>query len=245
MTNERLRSAMTAARIDLDGVADAAMVDPKTVQRWLNGRVPHARHRWKLVELLGEEETYLWPEAANGTRRRNASEAELITLYPQRADVPAELWLALFRRAERAIDLVVYAAVFLHEQDPDLNELLREKATAGCRVRIAIGDPDGEHVKARGNEERFGHGIASRCQLALMHYRPLLGHPRISIHLHDTTLYNSIYRFDDELLVNTHVWGWNAYGAPVLHVRRLAGGRLFTTYAQSFEAIWEESQPAQ
>ena len=34
----------------------------------------------------------------------------------------------------------------------------------------------------------------------------------MSIHLHDTTLYNSIYRFDDELLVNTHVWGWNAYG---------------------------------
>ena len=105
---------------------------------------------------------------------------------------------------------------FLHEQFPDLNDLLRDKADAGCRIRIATGDPDGERVNARGNEERFGHGIASRCQLALMHYRPLIGQPRISIHLHDTTLYNSIYRFDDGLLVNTHVWGWNAYGAPNL-----------------------------
>ena len=89
MTNERLRSAMAAARIDLDAVADAASVDPKTVQRWLNGRVPHARHRWKLVELLGEEETYLWPEAANGSRGHDASKAELVTLYPQRVDVPS------------------------------------------------------------------------------------------------------------------------------------------------------------
>jgi transcriptional regulator with XRE-family HTH domain len=244
MANERLRSAMAAARIDLDAAATAAMVDPKTVQRWLNGRVPHARHRWKLVELLGEEETYLWPEAANGARTREASKAELVTLYPQRADVPLELWSGLFRRAERSIDIVVYAAVFLHEQDPDLNDLLREKADDECRVRIAIGDPSGACVQARGQEERFGHGIATRCELALMHYRPLFGHPRISVHVHDTTLYNSIYRFDDELLVNAHVWGWNAFAAPVLHVRRLAGGRLFSTYVQSFDAIWEQSRPA-
>jgi hypothetical protein len=246
MANERLRSAMSAARIDLDAAAAAAaaMVDPKTVQRWLNGRVPHARHRWKLVELLGEEEAYLWPEAANGTQAREASKAELVTLYPQRADVPVELWSGLFRRAERSIDIVVYAAVFLHEQHPDLNDLLREKAAAGCRARIAIGDPNGECIQARGREERFGHGIVTRCELALMHYRPLFGHQRISIHVHDTTLYNSIYRFDDELLVNTHVWGWNAFAAPVLHIRRLAGGRLFSTYLQSFDAIWEQSKPA-
>jgi hypothetical protein len=234
---------MAAARLDVDTAATVAAVDPKTVQRWLNGRVPHARHRWKLVELLGEEETYLWPEAANGTRVREASKAELVTLYPQRADVPADLWTSLFRRAERSIDVLVYAAVFLHEQHPELNDLLREKAAAGCRIRVAIGDPHGACVQARGDEERFGHGIATRCELAVMHYRPLIGHPRISVHVHDTTLYNSIYRFDEELLANAHVWGWNAFAAPVLHVRRLGGGRLFSTYVQSFEAVWERSKP--
>lgn len=235
---------MTAAHIDLDGVADTAMVDPKTVQRWLNAAFRTRAIAGSSLSCSARKRPIFGPRPPMAHASATPARQELITLYPQRADVPAELWSALFRRAERAIDIVVYAAVFLHEQDPDLNELLREKATAGWRVRIAIGDPDGEHIRARGNEERFGHGIASRCQLALMHYRPLLGHPRISIHLHDTTLYNSIYRFDDELLVNTYVWGWNAYGAPVLHVRRLAGGRLFSTYAQSFEAIWEESQPA-
>jgi Domain of unknown function (DUF5919) len=120
----------------------------------------------------------------------------------------------------------------------------RALADAGCRIRIAIGDPDGACVAARGEEERFGLGITSRCELALMHYRPLIGHPRISIHLHDTTLYSSIYRFDDEALINTHVWGANAFAAPVLHIRRLSSGRLFSAYLQSFEAVWEGSTPA-
>lgn len=35
------------------------------------------------------------------------------------------------------------------------------------------------------------------------------------IRLHPTTLYNSIYRADDELLINTHVFGNVAGCAPV------------------------------
>lgn len=244
MANERLRTAMAVARIDLDAIVEATEVDPKTVQRWINGRIPNARHRSKLVQLVGEEEIYLWPEVLDGERARAASESELVALYPHRADVPADLWPALFRRAERSIDILVYAAVFLHEQDPHLNDLLREKAAAGCEIRVAIGDPVGDCIQTRGKDERFGHGIASRCELALMHYRPLTGHSGVSVHLHDTTLYNSIFRFDDEMLVNAHLYATNAYAAPVLHLRRLAGGQLFENYAQSFEAAWEGSTPA-
>jgi len=72
---------------------------------------------------------------------------------------------------------------------------------------------------------------------------PAAGGTRIEVHVHRTTLYNSIDRFDDELLVNAHVWGGNAYMAPVLHLRRLAGGSLFDTYAGSFEAVWATSRP--
>ena len=61
--------------------------------------------------------------------------------------------------------------------------------------------------------------------------------------MHDTTLYNSIYRFDDEMLVNAHLYATNAYAAPVLHLRRLDGGQLFANYAQSFDAVWEGSTP--
>jgi hypothetical protein len=72
----------------------------------------------------------------------------------------------------------------------------------------------------------------------LTFYNRLRGTPGVAIRLHGTTLYNSIYRFDDEMLVNVHVYGFPAAHAPVLHLRRLAGGDLFDTYAESFERVW-------
>jgi hypothetical protein len=63
------------------------------------------------------------------------------------------------------------------------------------------------------------------------------------LRLHQTTLYNSIYRFDTHMLINTHIWGANAYSAPVLHLRQEQGGSpLFRGYVASFEAIWARAQ---
>ncbi|MEU2828259.1 hypothetical protein ABZ667_06235 [Streptomyces lavendulae] len=111
-----------------------------------------------------------------------------------------------------------------------------EHAEAGCRVRICLGDADSQNVQLRGQEERFGHGIESRCRLALLHYRSLVDVAGVEIRTHGTTLYNSIYRADDQALINAHVWGVNAYGAPVWHLRRAEGGSMFDTYAGSFDA---------
>jgi hypothetical protein len=76
-----------------------------------------------------------------------------------------------------------------------------------------------------------------------MHYRPLLGVPCVDIRTHGTTLYNSLYRADDQMLVNAHVWGVNAYGAPVWHLRRSRAGGMFDTYAASFDAVWSTATP--
>ena len=40
---------------------------------------------------------------------------------------------------------------------------------------------------------------------------------------HRTILYNSIYRADDQVLVNTHLFGVTAAHAPVWHLRKLPG----------------------
>jgi hypothetical protein len=45
--------------------------------------------------------------------------------------------------------------------------------------------------------------------------------------------------------VNAHVWGLNAYGAPVWHLRRNGDGGMFDTYAGSFDAVWATATPAQ
>jgi hypothetical protein len=45
------------------------------------------------------------------------------------------------------------------------------------------------------------------------------------------------------MLVNTHVYGFPAVHAPVLHLRRLSGGDLFDTYADSFDRAWSSGHP--
>ncbi|MFF7410947.1 helix-turn-helix domain-containing protein [Streptomyces lydicus] len=237
MPNERLRAAMAAGGWTHATLAARAQVDPKSVERWVNlGRTPRRATALLAAETLGEDVHALWP-ALRQARSARAVSSELVALYDQRADVPVSTFTDMLAEARENIDVLVYAAVFLHEGFPRLNDLLRERAAEGCSVRIALGDAESDNVRQRGKEERFGHGIESRCRLALMHYRPLLGVPG-KIRTHGTTLYNSIYRADDQLLANAHVWGVNAYGAPVWHLRRNGDGGIFDTYAQSFDAVW-------
>ncbi|MBW4720822.1 hypothetical protein [Saccharothrix obliqua] len=65
----------------------------------------------------------------------------------------------------------------------------------------------------------------------------------VRVRCYRTTFYNSIYRFDGEMLANTHVHGFVAAHAPVLHLRRLSGGDLFETYAESFQGVWDDAKP--
>ena len=177
MPNERLRAAMAAGGWTYAALADKVEVDPKSVERWVNlGRTPRRATAMLAAETLGEDVHALWP-ALRQARPARAVSPELVALYDQRADIPVSTFVDMLTQAREQIDVLVYAAVFLHEAYPRLNELLRERAAEGCAVRIAIGDAGQPNVQQRGEEERFGHGIESRCRLALMHYRPLIGVP--------------------------------------------------------------------
>lgn len=106
MTNERLRRAMAAAHVGVEEVSQATRVDPKTVQRWIKGRVPHARHRWAVAELVHEDERYLWPDAEGERTPGSPTTAEVVAAYPHRADVPPERWWTLMVDARRQVDLL-------------------------------------------------------------------------------------------------------------------------------------------
>jgi len=235
---------MLKAGLTVVDLAGAAGVDPKTCERWVTkGRTPHRLNARKAAVALQEDLSYLWPALERGVRQRGMH-PELVAVYAARADTPLDAWRALFEQAEREIGVLVYAAVFLHEVWPDFTALLRSRAEAGCRVRILLGDPEGEMIARRGQEEKYGHGIESRCHQALMHYAPLLDVPGVAVRLHDTPLYNSIYRGDDQMIVNAHRFGINAYATPVLHLRRSVPSGLFDGYAESFEDVARLSRPA-
>ena len=68
-------------------------------------------------------------------------------------------------------------------------------------------------------QEEGGTGLAGRIALVLAYLAPALGTPGIEVRLHDRTLYATTFRFDDDLLVNTHVWGSPAGANPLLHLK--------------------------
>jgi transcriptional regulator with XRE-family HTH domain len=68
--NPALHDAILASGLELRQIARKIGVDPKSVQRWMTrGVVPHPRHRWKTCEILGREESDLWPDAVAGRTR--------------------------------------------------------------------------------------------------------------------------------------------------------------------------------
>jgi transcriptional regulator with XRE-family HTH domain len=241
--NERLRQAMATARVDVEAVAARAEVDPKTVQRWLAGRIPHARHRWRVAELLGVHEDLLWPrETIPGLGAAAGAGLEVVDAWAHRADVPVEVWVGLLDQARRHVDLLAYAMLQLPEQHPGFLDVLLEKAARRAQVRIVLGDPGSAEVQRRDDEEQFGGGMAPRIRTTVEHFRPLFGQRGIQIRFQTQPLYASIYRYDDELLVNAHLWSYHAYQSPVFHVRRGVGG-LFDNYLHAFELIWERASP--
>lgn len=218
-------------------------VNVKSIERWLGGEiVPFPRNRHRLAMRLKRDESYLWPEAQPRDRAMVLSESEVVRVYPHRADVPSGEWRRLFESGEAEIGILVYAGLFLAE-DSGLQRILRKKAKAGVRVRILLGDPDDARIAERGEEEGIGHALAAKIRNAQVLYRGLADTPGIEFRLHRTVLYNSIYRADEELFVNTHIYGLPAAQAPVWYLRKLPGGELTRHYLESFERVWDAATP--
>jgi len=230
---------MMRAELDTESLARKIDVDPKTIERWITkNRVPHAKSRAKAAAVLGETQTYLWPDAFDEQQRSEISESELVKIYHRRTQVDDDTWARLVDQADEHLDVLALAGLFFPEQQRNLAKTLCQKAKSGTKVRILLGDPDGESVARRGAEENIGAAMGAKVHNVLSFYESHADHDCFEIRFHDTTLYNSIYRFDDDMLVNSHIYGVHAAHAPVFWYRRLPGGALFEAYADSFDSIW-------
>ena len=112
-----------------------------------------------------------------------------------------------------------------------------------CRIRLLLGDLDSEIVAIRGREEGIGDGLAARIRISGKYLHDAALRDGVELRWHTTTLYNSIYRCDDNMLVNAHVYGAPASQNPVLHLRRLPTGRVFDHYLASFDRVWATGTP--
>jgi hypothetical protein len=169
--------------------------------------------------------------------------SELVGLYTTRAEVSPATIGSLLAGSSVQIDLLAYSALWLWDSVKGFADALSAKTVDGVEVRVCLGDPDSEAVRLRGHEEGVGEGLAGRCRLAATYAAPLCLINHDAVRQTGATLYASILRFDDDLLLNTHLWGNPAVDSPVLHLRRRGDRGVFANAVRSFERVWKDAQP--
>lgn len=238
--NQRLYDAIRQSGKRLEDIAEAVDVDPKTVSRWItDGRLPRPAIRQKLAQLVGVPEAVLWPDApgvAYGT-------SELVGVYTTRRELPPSTVSSLLDAAEEHIDVLAYSALWLWDTVPSLVERVQVKIARGASVRVCLGDPNSEAVRLRGREEGVDDALAGRCRLALTYARGIQHVDSNAVRLSAATLYASVFRFDHDVLLNTHLWGNAAGDSPVFHLRRQRDDGVAASAIRSLERVWAAAQP--
>ena len=239
MTNQRLRGALLSAGMTAAALADAVQVDPKSVSRWLTeNRIPHQTTRHKVAAALQQQETFLWPELLADFDGCPVGLVDIERVWPTRSSIPSDTWHALFSKATETLDILVYAGAFLIEA-LDLADVLAWKAARGTRIRILVADPHSAAMGLRAAELSLDW-LPQRSQSTLDYLRRVQG---ISLRSHGASYYASLFRFDDQLLANTHGYGIWACHSPVLQVHRSSSGKLFDFYTTSFDRTWRSCEP--
>lgn len=244
MPNDRLREALMRSGLTPESAAEELEVNAKTVERWITqDRVPYPRHRHKITALVRESESYLWPDAVSMNRKIEIADSAVIKVYPHRNLIPGDLWPKLIAGTSEQIDILVLAGLFFAEE-PGLKKAIQKKTQEGVKIRLLFGDPEADEAERRASEERLAERtVSARISNALALIDPIAELDGVELRLHKTTLYNSIFRFDNQMVVNMHAYGLPGAHAPAMHLRQLPSGDLFETYMTSFEHVWSESAP--
>jgi hypothetical protein len=238
--NQRLHDAIRKSGHRLSDLADAVGADPKTVERWITtGRLPRPSARQQLSGFLGVPESVLWPDAPGVAY----ATSELVGIYTTRRELPPATVSSLLDAAQAHVDVLAYAAIWLWDTVPEFAGRLAQKIASGTAVRLCLGDPDGEAIALRSREEGSRDGMSSRCRIAAGYATVIQRADPDAVRQSGATLYNSLFRFDDEVLVNSHFWGNPAADSPVYHFRRQDDRGIAATALRSFERVWEAAQP--
>lgn len=239
MRNERLREAIQASGLSFGDLGGDVGVDAKTAQRWVyEGRVPRRATAERVAHRLAVPLDWLWP---NIDGRSSRMPADFVRLYAHRADAPRQLWLELVQTAEHRVDILSMTGHTLKEENPEIAGRLRRKAEAGVRLRIVLSHPRSTALRRCGEEQHVLRALLGRAHGAQAYFEVLRGVPGVEVRRHKATVYASIFRFDDQMLVNQHLFGTLSTASPLLHLCRETQGGLFDLFMDSYDRCWDES----
>ncbi|AMT71019.1 MULTISPECIES: XRE family transcriptional regulator [Mycobacteriaceae] len=248
--NERLAQRLRAKGLSHARFATAVGVDIKTVRRWLadsDYKVrEHNAHR--AADVLDCTPYDLWPNqyppsTAHPLATTSSGGPFTATLYASRTQLPITAWQQHFADATTSIDILVLAATFLFDTLDGFLDTLLGAAARGVAVRFLVGNPDTATTILRGQDEGIGEAVIARCRTSVELLTPHAGTPGLNIRTHDTTLYTSIFRVDDAMIVNFHIYGSPGRNNPVLVLSRHHEPRLWATLEQAFTQVWDNATP--
>lgn len=240
--NNTLGHALRSAGLTVADLAEKCDVDAKTVERWISrGRIPHPRSRMRAAGVLGQDVEVLWPEIVRRAVKVG-SDRELVGMYARRSDLPRSLFRELIDKAGTRLWFGGYTSYFVWLEVPNAAATLSAKAQNGADVRFLLGDPGSEVTTARESIEATPLTLATRIAMtkAEMAKSPVPLAARTS----ERHVAMSVWIFDDEAIVATHIGAGLGQDSVTMHFRRRENGGPFDRYVEHFESLWDDARVA-
>ena len=241
--NDSLRSALLDAGLSYADVASRLGVDEKTVQRWVTrARLPYPANRAALASLLGKEPEMLWPNAVRRTLRLG-HDRELIGVYPRRSDLPRNFYPNLIEQAGERLWFGGYTSYFIWVDGPHVADMLAERVTEGADIRFLLGAPDSPITRDRDAYEGSPLTLGTRIEMTVREITKINGRCERPIEVRHTDRHVawSLWIFDDDAVMTTHIGPGLGHDSLTTHWRRHGPGGGFDRLVDHFTSLWDDA----
>lgn len=221
MANDSLKAALHHAGLTPEQFADIVGVDPKTVQRWVAGRTPFARHRAAIARALDSSEHALWPDStppAPGALSPDPAPAagEVIGSWAYDTDHDAPDPAAFISQTTGPVAIYDDGWYSVLEA-PGLTDAVLQAAGAGREIRL----------------------LSHRPTRAL---RPLIAQDAITIKVTWDETRLAVIHAQDTMLLTLRLEAEADQPPPLLHLRRHTTNGLFDRLARHLGMLWDHAE---